>query len=452
MFKKKQAQKKDNKIVWQPQKKQSDFMSTPVFECLFGGSAGGGKTDALLIEGLRQIQFPEYRAIMFRRTTKQLRRLIDRSFEIFPKICKRAAEFKMSENTWIFSNGSKYILSHMEEEKNKFDHDGQEYQYIAFDELTSFTESQYLYLFSRCRSSNPKIRCYIRTSAMPIGVGVGWVKQRFIDNGEKIIIDNNTGLTRQYISATLDDNIYLKDNDPLYELRLKLMGDKLFKVLRHGDWTVIEGSVFDELDKDKHMIPTHNPPEGAIVFRALDWGYAKPFSVGWFYENYDKQIILFREWYGCSSPDVGIKMGAKEVAKEIKNFEKDLSVSYGVADPSIWSKDNNTSSIADIFTDEGVIWQPAINDRLQGKMEVHNRLRVDEGGHTYFKTTDNCKHFWRTIPALQINSKRPEDVDSQCEDHYYDMVRYALMSKPLRVGNFGKIITGDDTLTASMIW
>src|SRR3990172_11136996 len=285
-----QTKNSEKNVIWSPQPRQIDFMSSPIFEVLMGGAAGGGKSDALLMEGLRQIHIPGYRAIMFRRTTKQLRRLIDRAYEIFTKAV-RGVESTQGGTVWTFPSGAKYILSHMEEEKNKYDHDGQEYQYIAFDELTSFTETQYLYLFSRCRSSNPKIRCYIRTSAMPIGVGVGWVKQRFIDNGEKIIIDNNTGLTRQYISATLDDNIYLKDNDPLYELRLKLMGDKLFKVLRHGDWTVIEGSVFDELDKDKHMIPTHNPPEGAIVFRALDWGYAKPFSVGWFYENYDKQII-----------------------------------------------------------------------------------------------------------------------------------------------------------------
>lgn len=440
--------KQTKNIIWQPQPKQIEFMSSSVFEVLMGGAAGGGKSDALLLEGLRQVHISQYRAIMFRRTTKQLRRLIDRSFEIFPKL-HPDIEFKASDNTWIFPSGAKYILSHMEEEKNKYDHDGQEYQYIAFDELTSFSETQFLYLFSRCRSSNPSLHCYMRSSAMPIGTGLVWVKQRFIDNENEIIIDKDTGLSRQYIFANLDDNKYLKVNDPLYENRLKLLGDNLYTALRYGNWNIIEGAFFSEWDERKHVLPEHKIPNGVHVWRAMDWGYARPFSIGWFYEDYDKRIIHFKEWYGCTGKaNEGLRLSAREVAKGIKEIEKLMSVqvSEGYADPSCWSKQDDIPSIIDNMRDEGIDWTPAKNDRLQSIMEIHNRLKEDG-----LKITENCKHLIRTLPTLQTNLRRPEDFDTNGEDHAVDMLRYSIMSRPC-IRNYGDIFEGNETLTSVMAW
>lgn len=445
-------------IIWQPQSgPQMDFCASPEFEVCYGGSAGGGKSDGLLHEGLRQVHIPEYRAILFRRKTKNLRRLIDRSQETFPKIFP-GAEWKETEKTWCFPSGAKYMLWHMEEEKHKFDHDGQEYHYIGFDELTHFTQTQYLYLVSRCRTSNRAIRCYVRSSAMPMGVGITWVKQRFIDNGANVVVkDGDTGLERKFVPARLEDNKVLTDNDPAYLERLKLLGPKMFRALHKGDWDVIQGASFEELDKSIHMLPPHDPPSGALVWRALDWGYAKPFSVGWYYENHDGQVVRFREWYGWTGKaDVGLKMDSREVARKILDFQKDLSVSYGVADPAIESKVDGSPSVADNMRDEGVVWRPAINDRIQGKMELHSRLRYDEEDldennkpRSMFYVTSNCKQWWRTVPMMQADTGRPEDVDTKMEDHIYDETRYALMSRRLRKGPIS-IVTGSDLVTADM--
>lgn len=442
----------DPKIIWQAQPgPQTRFCQSDVFEVFYGGAAGGGKSDSLLVEGLRQVDCTDYRAIVFRRTTPQLRRLVDRSYQIFKRGFP-GAEFVESKLTWTFPSGAKFMLSHMEEEKDKYRHDGQEYQYIGFDELTHFSASQYRYLYSRCRTSNPALKCYIRATGMPMGEGVTWVKQRFIDGGAyTIIVDAESGLPRQFIPSTLEDNKVLMLADPQYEARLKLMGPKLYRSLRHGDWNIIEGASFEELDQEVHMLRPHTPPRGADVWCVMDWGYAKPFSIGWYYATSDKQIVRFREWYGWNGEaDKGLRMGAREVARKILTYETDINVGMRYADPSIWNKDDESNSIAENMRDEGVLWQLANNDRIQGKMEIHNRLRLNDGAVGLAVTSD-CKQFWRTFPMLQPAVNRPEDVNTKGEDHIYDEVRYSLMSRPCFVGN-GIVDYGDERLTANMDW
>lgn len=342
------------------------------------------------------------------------------------------------------------MLWHMEEEKHKYDHDGQEYHFIGFDELTHFSLTQYQYLYSRCRTAVKGIRCYIRATAMPMGMGISWVKQRFIDNGPNVVtIDKDTGLERIFIPSKLDDNKILMENDPAYEQRLKLMGPKLYRALRQGDWNVIEGACFEELD-DVHKVKPQLPYDGALVWRAFDWGYAKPFSVGWYYKNFDGHIIRFMELYGCQPGEVdkGLKLASREVAKQIIEIEKGFGqVSYGVADPSIWSKVDNSPSIAENMALEGVHWEPAINDRIQGKMEIHSRLSTIDGPSFY--VTENCTHWWRTVPLLQVDPKRPEDVDTKMEDHIYDETRYSLMSQPCYGSITSEPVLGNERATAN---
>jgi len=430
-----------------------DFCSSPIFEVLFGGSAGGGKSDALLGESLRQVDHPQYRAIIFRRKIKQLRNLIDRSLDIFYKAFP-AAKWKESEKTWVMPSGARIMLWHMEEEKNKYDHDGQQYHYIGWDELTHFTQTQYTYLMSRARTANPDLRCYIRASAMPMGAGITWVKNRFIDNGPYNVVKDEGGLERVFIPSKLDDNKKLIENDPQYENRLKLLGPKLFRALRKGDWDVIEGAYFEELDKDVHAPKPHIPAAGTPVWTCLDWGYAKPFSVGWYYENSDKQIVRFAEWYGMKNnePDTGLRMGAREVARGIikHSEEMSLSLSHHIADPACWNKIDDEPSIAEAMMDEGLYLQKANHDRVQGWMEVHNRLRLEDG-RPGLLVTEDCKHFWRTMPMLQSDPNKPEDLDTKMEDHIGDEVRYSVMSKPLYMGAL-EVSVGGDLVTGEAPW
>ena len=172
-------------IVWTPQQKQTRFMERPEYECLYGGAAGGGKSDALLAEALRQVDIPHYRAIIFRKTFPQLTELIDRSITLY-KLAYPKANYNDSKHLWTFPSGAKIYFGSMQHTKDKTNYQGKRYDFIGFDELTHFTWEEYSYMFSRNRpSKNPrsdrKTRCYIRATANPGGIGHGWVKARFIE-------------------------------------------------------------------------------------------------------------------------------------------------------------------------------------------------------------------------------------------------------------------------------
>ena len=171
-------------VIWQPQPKQIQFKQRGEYECLYGGAAGGGKSDALLAEALRQVDIPHYRAIIFRKTYPQLTELIDRSQAIYSMAYPKA-KYNDSKHVWTFPSGAKIYFGSMQHTKDRTNYQGKRYDFIAFDELTHFTWDEYSYMFSRNRpskspKSNRKTRVYIRASANPGGIGHGWVKERFI--------------------------------------------------------------------------------------------------------------------------------------------------------------------------------------------------------------------------------------------------------------------------------
>ena len=174
-------------------------------------------------------------------------------------------------------------------------------------------------------------------------------------------------------------------------------------------------------------------------FRAFDWGSAKPFSVGW-YALLDKDLALgdrllpkgamikYREWYGASGPNKGLKMTADLVAKGIWEREKAERINYGVADPSIYVRDGGPS-IAESMAVHRCSWRRADNKRKAGAEALRQRL-VGENGLPMLYFLDCCNDSIRTIPVLQHDETDPEDVDTEAEDHAYDETRYAVMSRP----------------------
>lgn len=428
---------------------QEEFCSRGEFEVFYGGQAGPGKTDCLIALALRQIAHSKYHGLLLRRTFPQLQEIIDRCYELYPSL---GGVYKTTEHRWYFPSGAKITLGHMQHEADKYNYQGKEFHFIGFDELTHFTLTQYLYLFSRCRSSVPGLIAEIRSTSNPGGIGHFWVKNRFIDNAgaAEVYIDPDSHLSRIFIPGSLEDNPALTENDPGYSARLDALPAIERMRLKEGIWDAFEGQVFTELSQRVHGIADFDIPTEWYRFMCFDWGFSKPFSIGWYAVDFDGNIFRYREWYGCKEgeEDVGLKLSVTAIAQGIVERETE-KINARVADPAIWSKTPNAHKYGikgpSVFQDmqaQGLFFLKADNDRLQGKMQVHKRLEVvmdvdTETGEilsesTLFNCFNSCKEFWRTMPEMRECPKNPEDVDSDSEDHIYDELRYSCMFKPIK--------------------
>lgn len=447
-----------SRTIWRPQPKQSLFMQRSEYEALYGGAAGGGKTDALLIEALRQVHIPHYRGILFRSTYPQLESMISRSYELYAAAFD--SSYNKSEKAWTFPSGAHVFFGYMQREDDKYNYQGKPYDFIGFDELTHFTYTQYTYLMSRNRPVGPGTRVYIRATANPGGKGHVWVKDRFISpappmvpikskyevvdpDGKKIVLTKS----RVFVPSTVFDNQALLNNDPNYLASLAMLPEAEKKALLYGDWDSFEGQVFTEWRNDPahyddhkytHVINPFTVPDHWKILRCFDFGYARPFAVYWIAYNQDGKMYVIREYYGCiGTPNTGVKMEPVEIARHIREIERDdLNLCDkqidGIADPSIFDESRG-ESIAQMMSRSPnfVYWAPGDNARIAGKMQYHYRFAFDQNGDCGLQVFNTCKHFIRTIPSLVYDEKNVEDIDTDTEDHIYDAVRYALMEHPI---------------------
>lgn len=466
---------KERNIIWQPQPKQVRFMERPEYECLYGGAAGGGKSDALLMEALRQVHIPHYRAILFRKTYPQLTELIDRSSALY-SLAFPQAKYNDSKHVWTFPSGAKIYFGSMQHAKNKTDYQGKRYDFIGFDELTHFSWEEYSYMFSRNRpskrpKSNQRTRCYIRATTNPGGIGHGWVKQRFIDAAEPgtpivemvdVRMPNGSTQTikrdRIFIPATVFDNQALLDDNPEYLGSLALLPEKERNALLYGDWETFEGQYFTEFkispDSEKcnaagisvedakkqgrwtHVIEPFDLNSGDrrawTIYRSYDFGSAKPWAVTYYAIDFDGNIYNFLEVYGSTGvPNVGNRWTPDQQFEYIAELErthpwlKGRQI-LGVADPSIWDGSRG-ESIAQTATRHGVVFTPGDNARIPGLMQCRYRLQFDENGYARFYVFNTCKEFIRTIPLMMHDQTKVEDIDTALEDHICDTWRYLCM-------------------------
>ena len=444
-------------IIWQPQPKQIAFMQRPEFECLYGGAAGGGKSDALVVEALRQVHIPHYKGLILRKTYPQLTELIDKSLLIYPRAIP-GARYNSTTHTWTFPSGAKIVFGSMNHKQDRINYQGKAYDFIGFDELTHFEYDEYTYLYSRCRPNGPGTRCYVRATTNPGGKGHNWVKDRFITAAppmtpivEDVEVTDNKGKTmhikrdRIFVPATVFDNQKLLDNDPSYIASLGMMPEAEKRALLYGDWNSFSGQVFNEWRNDPahyddrlwtHVVNPFSIPDTWPIYRGMDWGYAKPFSIGWYAVAPGGCLYRIRELYGCTGePNTGVKWTPQRCAEEIYEIEHDdpnlkgRNI-YGVADSAIFASDSGVP-IVEAFEEAGIYFEKGSKQRIPGKMQCHYRLAFDEDGHSMFYVFKTCKHFIRCIPSLVYDETNVEDVDTSQEDHNYDEWRYICMSRPI---------------------
>jgi hypothetical protein len=344
-------------------------------------------------------------------------------------------------------------MAYLENDADAMNYQGWSLTRVYVEELTQYASSTGIFrLFATLRTTSGA-RCQFRATCNPGGPGHHWVKNWVIDNGPyKPVKDLETGLVRIFIPAKINDNPALLGNDPNYINRLKASGSPaLVKAWLEGDWNIIEGAFFPEFDPSLHVITPPRIPLHWTRFRSMDWGSASPFSLGWWVVVQDdfihdkrrlpkNAIIRYREWYGASGPNKGLRLPADAVAKEVVRRETDGKgfrepIAYGVMDPSAFQVVSGPS-IGETFARQGVFFRRADNSRVStakrmgGWDQVRWRLRGDPDGDPMMFFVDHCRDSIRTLPMQQHDENRPEDLDTEGEDHAVDDIRYACMSRP----------------------
>lgn len=442
-------------LDYSPTAKQALFHASTADEVLYGGAAGGGKSYAICWDALmRCLKWPGTHAYLFRRTYPELEQTLVRTMQMI--VPAALGNYTQTMHEMRLINGSVIHFCHMSDASDMIKYQGAEIHWLYFDELTHFTKPMYDYLRTRLRANKslgitPCVRC----ASNPGGPGHAWVKARFVDRtdtGRRIarvsvqssVLGTSVERRVQYIPATVMDNPHITKD---YVIELEQKPKALREALLLGKWDAFEGQAFPEFTNDPehyqdrrftHVIEPFPIPLHWTRVVSFDHGYSRPFSFGVWAVDEEGRAYRYKELYGCKpgEANVGLMKTPGEIAEMLadlmgEEFREGIHVS-GVADPAIWDRSRGMSveeQIRSVFS--GVSFMKGDNTRLPGKMQVHERLKFDEDGRPMMYVFTSCKDFIRTLPSLVYDARKPEDIDTDGEDHIYDETRYFFMSRPL---------------------
>lgn len=365
------------------------------------------------------------------------------------------AKYNDSKKEITFINGSTIIFGYCDTDKDIDRYQGTEVDVLFIDEATHHSE-EIIKKFRACvRGVNnfPK-RTYLTCN--PGHKGHGYIKRIAID---RIYEAGENPEDYSFIQSLVTDNKALMELDPDYIKRLEALPPKLREAWLNGRWDVFEGAFFEEFrttpDPQKcheaditveeaveerrwtHVIEPFNIPKDWKIYRSYDWGYGKPFSCGWWAVDYDGIAYRILELYGCTeTPNEGLKWSNKEQFSRIAEIEREHpwlkgKRIQGVADPSIWDGSRGISAAEE--AEKHQLWfEPGVNDRIPGWMQMHERMKFDENGYAMIYFFDTCKDSIRTIPLMMYDEHKPEDLDTDLEDHACDEIRYFCMMRPIK--------------------
>jgi hypothetical protein len=475
---------------------QTDYMSRAEFEVLFGGAAGPGKSWCLVLDalglqyaheefGMPAYQHPDYRAVLFRRTSVRLQNLIDQAKSLYYPLGGKFVLQRKGEpgSCFTFNSGAKIFLCHLEEPSDVENHQGAEYQFAGYDELTQFTLGQYIYMFSRLRgtveNNGVSLPKRLRATTNPIGPGLTWVKRRFLKMGQKTLIpgrtyffiadpdvdkpeDNPMGLrvspshpqfafskSRTFIPGFLHENQTLMESDPGYASNIMQLGKKMEGALLHNDWEAFGGDFFSMIDKHTMCVKPFDIPADWELIGAIDPGWGNPCAFGlWARDKQGRAFLLFTYYVRRSDP----ASHAQRIKKLIDKFPyiggRSPSMIVSGVDAFV-KKDLHAAqpselTFSDIFQDNGLYLERANTDRQMGWWVVKQYMISK-----MFFWFDGLNNAWYDeLSAISTDENNIEEIKGQGRDpevaaHAADATRYALMALPFPFTKLQKFLPRD---------
>lgn len=439
--------------ISEPSEKQKLFLKAKTKHIGFGGARGGGKSWAVRTKAvLLALQYPGIKTLIVRRTYPELlNNHIDRLVDELHGI----ARYNKTEKVFRFPNASSIKFGYCNQDKDLQQYQGAEYDVIFLDEATQLQEMWMKKITACVRGVNnfPK-RVYYTMN--PGGQGHAYIKRIFIDRRYE---EGENPEDYTFIQSLVTDNKALMKEQPDYIKQLEALPPKLREAWLYGRWDIFEGQFFEDFRTDPdhakaeeegftldelrmqrrwtHVIEPFEIPDGWQIYRSYDFGYNKPFSCAWWAVDYDGVLYRILELYGCTkTPNEGVKWAPDRQFAAIANIEREhrwLKGKHiiGIADPAIWDASHGIS-IAEEAGRKGVLFAPGDHERLAGWMQCHYRLQFDDNGYPRMYVFSNCTGFIRTIPGLMYSETRPEDLDTDGEDHIADEWRYMCMARPIK--------------------
>jgi len=470
--------------------KQTEFLKAQANWVFYGGARGGGKSlmlswkaaftprkwhykylrkriskneyDILKKEGKNaefvvektSIDYPDYIALLVRRTYPQLERNLKPECEKLYRMY--GATWQERNKCYQFPSGAKVYLVHCQDRRALDNYIGGNYNFIGIDEANQFPEDWVMELSTSVRTSNPELQPQICLTSNPGNVGHIWLKRKFVDvcppvaYGKPVYAEefdvsyqrtksapvyyDEEKISYQYIAATVFDNPSITENDPAYVKKLKKLNPILKAMWLEGRWDVFAGTFFDNWNMMHHIMSDkdfvfneHFSKSTHTLFRFYDYGTKNPFVCIFAAMDRNDNLIIFDEI-------VETGMSASKQAQYVNEYTyKKYKLKPGdfdddIADPAYWAKQSEKEGMLYspqmFYADEGIYLSKGNNDRKVGAKVMYESLEIPDEGDPKLRFTENCLYCIETIPNLPGAERDPEDIDTQSEDHAYDAIRY----------------------------